>query len=636
MSTQHPVLARQESERLALFVSSITDYAIYMLSLEGTVASWNAGAQRFKGYTASEIIGQHFSRFYTEEDRASALPATALRQAREAGRFEAEGWRVRKDGTRFWAHVVIDPIFNEQKDLIGFAKITRDITSKRAAEQELRESERRFRMLVHGVTDYAIYMLSPVGEITNWNAGARRIKGFEQAEVVGTNFARFYTPEDQANKAPQAALAKAAAEGRFEAEGWRVRKDGTRFLAHVVIDAIRNDLGELVGFAKITRDITERRTAQLELEKARESLYQAQKMEALGKVTGGVAHDFNNLLGVVNNGLMILRRHAAMANDLRLIDTMEKALRRGATLIQQLLAFARQQPLEKEHKDLNRVINSFEAVLRRAGRSGTSLELNLADKVPVVEIDPAQVETALLNLVINAYDATDAIGGRIILSTRVVDLTSNQLKKLPAGRYVAASVADNGHGMPRDVVERAIEPFFTTKDVGKGTGLGLSQVYGMVQQCGGDMTIQSEEGVGTSITLYFPVSSSSTEDEARADLETVLVVDDQPEGLDVTGELFRSIGFDVLSANSGPHALDVLRVSPHISLLFSDVLMPGMNGLDLAKEAVTLRPNLKVILASGYAGEDVGVPVGGKLDGFHFLNKPYQISDIVRKLRAIG
>ncbi|MGC4060191.1 MAG: PAS domain S-box protein [Aquabacterium sp.] len=629
-------LATREIERLALFVLSITDYAIYMLTPEGHVASWNAGAQRFKGYLAEDIIGQHFSRFYTEEDRAANVPARALQEAKDTGRFEAEGWRVRKDGSRFWASVVLDAIRNEQGELVGFAKITRDITDKKAAMDELRESERRFRILVQGVTDYAIYMISPTGEITNWNAGARRIKGFEQDEVVGSNFARFYTPEDRVSGLPQRALARATREGRFEAEGWRVRKDGSRFWAHVVIDSIRNDQGDLVGFAKITRDITERRTAQSELEKARETLYQAQKMEAIGKVTGGVAHDFNNLLNVVNNGLALLRRTSTAPHDIRLIDTMDKALKRGATLIQQLLAFARQQPLIKEHKNLNRVIQSFETVLQRAGRSGTSFELDLAVELPAVEIDTAQVETGLLNLVVNAYDAVTTPGGRIIVSTQSVALAADQVKKLPAGQYVALSVADNGHGMPRQVIEHATDPFFTTKEVGKGTGLGLSQVYGMVQQSGGDLTIHSQEGLGTTITLYFPVSHAQADDLVEADLEAVLVVDDQAEVLEVTEEVFRSLGFEVFAASSGEQALEVLKRTPRISLLFTDVVMSGMSGVDLAKEAVKISPDLKVILASGYAASAGATPAGGKLEGFHFLNKPYSVNDVVRKLRVIA
>jgi PAS domain S-box-containing protein len=227
------------------------------------------------------------------------MPARALQIALAEGKFEAEGWRVRNDGTRFWASVVIDPIRDRSGTLLGFAKITRDIDERRKVEAALHASEEKFRLLVQGVTDYAIYMLSPTGEITNWNSGAERIKGYSSAEVVGTHFSRFYPEKERAEGVPQHALATAAAEGRYEAEGFRVRKDGSRFWAHVVIDPIRNSAGDLIGFAKVTRDITERKEAQMALERAKESLFQAQKLDALGKLTGGVAHDFNNLLSVI-------------------------------------------------------------------------------------------------------------------------------------------------------------------------------------------------------------------------------------------------------------------------------------------------------------------------------------------------
>jgi PAS domain S-box-containing protein len=626
----------EDAERLRLFIGSVTDYAIYMLSPDGTVASWNAGAQRFKGYTADEIVGQHFSRFYSAEDRAAGVPEGALRTAREQGKFEAEGWRMRKDGTRFWASVVIDPIRNEQGKLVGFAKITRDISDKRATQEALRESEERFRLLVQGVTDYAIYMLSPAGLITNWNAGARRIKGFEHDDVVGTHFSRFYTEDDRANGLPMRALDEAGTKGRFEAEGWRVRKDGTRFWAHVVIDAIRNEAGVLVGFAKITRDITERREAALALEQAREALFRSQKMEAIGKLTGGVAHDFNNLLNVVTNGLSILRARTREPADLRMIDAMEQAAGRGALLTQQLLSFARQQTLNPEAHDLNRVIASFEAVLRRGSRAGIQFQVQLAEALPQVMIDAAKFETALLNLVVNARDATPD-GGTIAIITGRIDLQAGEVGELGAGSYVAISVQDSGAGMSADVAARAIEPFFTTKEVGKGTGLGLSQVYGMVRQSGGDLSIRSRQGQGTTITMYFPVlpghSESSRHEGDSAD--KVLIVDDQPDVLEVTCELFRSLGFEVLAANSGEDAIDVLKRTPGIHLMLSDVVMPGMNGVQLGRKAQELVPGLKVILASGFANPAVAAREDS-LQGFEFLPKPYRVGDVVKRLRTLG
>ena len=249
-------------DRYRLLIDGITDYAIYMLDTEGYVSSWNAGAQRFKGYNEDEILGAHFSTFYTEEDRERGIPQRALEIARKEGRFENEGWRLRKDGTRFWAHVVIDAITDQNGALLGFAKITRDLTERRKAEEELRRSEEQFRLLVQGVTDYAIYMLDPEGNVSSWNVGAQRIKGYTPQEIIGQHFSRFYIDEDRAEGLPAKALKIAVEEGRFEREGWRLRKDGTRFWASVIIDPIRADDGTLVGFAKVTRDVSEMRAAE--------------------------------------------------------------------------------------------------------------------------------------------------------------------------------------------------------------------------------------------------------------------------------------------------------------------------------------------------------------------------------------
>jgi PAS domain S-box-containing protein len=300
--------ALQHSEqRFRMLVDGAIDYAIYLLDPSGVVSNWNAGAERLKGYTAEEIVGHHFSRFYTPEDRASGLPARVLDIAAREGRYEADGWRVRKDGSRFWANVVVDAIRGDDGRIEGFAKITRDITERRAAQDALRHSERQFRLLVQNLTDYALYMVDPNGIVTSWNAGAQRIKGFAAHEIIGRHFSQFYTDRERAAGLPARALHTAMEEGRYEAEGWRVRKDGSLFWANVVIDRIIDEKGLHVGFAKITRDITERRSAQLALEEAQGQRAYAQKMDALGQLTGSVAHDFNNLLMIVSGHLARLR-----------------------------------------------------------------------------------------------------------------------------------------------------------------------------------------------------------------------------------------------------------------------------------------------------------------------------------------
>ncbi|RYY02632.1 MAG: PAS domain-containing sensor histidine kinase [Gammaproteobacteria bacterium] len=603
-----------------------------MLSPQGVIISWNAGAQRFKGYTANEIIGTHFSAFYTEADKAVDLPNHALKIAEAEGQFEAEGWRVRKDGTRFWANVVIDPIRDHGGQLIGFAKVTRDITERKRAANVLRESEEQFRLLVQGVTDYAIYMLSPEGIITNWNAGAKRIKGYFDNEVIGTHFSRFYTDEDRQSNRPSQTLNKAAIEGRFESEGWRVRKDGTSFWAHVVVDAIQNDMGELIGFAKVTRDITERREAAAALEKAQLALFQSQKMESMGQITGGVAHDFNNLLNVITNGLAILQSRISDSKDLKIIDTMERAAQRGATLIQQLLTFARQQPSNPSPQNLNSVIRSFESILRRANDRRLEFEITLAAKLPDVNIDPGLFESALLNLVVNARDATPE-GGNITVQTSVVNLKENEINSLLAGDYVKVEVRDSGHGIPTELIEKIIEPFFTTKPLGKGTGLGLSQVYGFAKQSCGDLHISSSQGHGTVISLFFP-ALSNTGDTASSGrkLEQVLIVDDQPDVLDMAIDLIKMLGYEVYGAGSGEEAIRILCDHSDIDILFTDVMMPGMNGVELARHVKRMLPSIKILLASGFTGQAKNID---DIGDFRLIPKPYQLADIAKELRII-
>lgn len=623
-----------ESERFRLLVAGVTDYAIYMLSPEGIISSWNAGAQRFKGYKPEEVIGRHFSCFYTDEDRAINLPAVALQTALDTGKFEAEGWRVRKDGSRFWATVVIDPIFDDSGELIGYAKVTRDITERKRAEAALHASEEQFRLLVESITDYAIYILSPTGEITNWNTGAKRIKGYDQAEIIGSHFSRFYTDEERAKGMPMFALQTAAKQGRFESEGRRVRKDGSKFWAHVLIHPMRNALGELIGFAKITRDITEKRNAEETLRQAQEALLHAQKMDAIGKLTGGVAHDFNNLLSVIVNGLSVLRMTSPNEQSQKILDSMERSATRGAELTRQLLTFARQQPQMRDTHNINRVIRSFEAVMRRAIHSPVHFQLDLCNAVPQVMIDASQMEAALLNLVVNARDATGD-EGTITLRTEIIDLQPYEVNQLPPGHYVKITVADTGEGIPPDVIPHVIEPFFTTKPPGQGTGLGLSQVYGFIRETGGDLTVQSDMGEGTQISLFIPLlETGASEDEGEASaLDKALVVDDQPDVLEMTIELFRSLGYEVYSANSGEDALEILQSNPDIQVLFSDVVMPGISGIELGQRARTLNPNLNILLASGYP-QPALTANHNELAEFHFISKPYRVADVIKKLRT--
>jgi CheY-like chemotaxis protein len=336
---------------------------------------------------------------------------------------------------------------------------------------------------------------------------------------------------------------------------------------------------------------------------------------------------------VVSNGAYVLRTRLKDPADLKLLTTMEQAVARGALLTQQLLSFARQQPFKPLPHDINSVIHGFQAVLNRGIRGDIAFRLNLGSVAQVL-LDSSQFETALLNLVVNARDATPD-GGVIEISTQTVKLNTSEIKQLASGRYVRVTVRDSGVGMSAQIADRALEPFFTTKALGKGTGLGLSQVLGMVQQSGGDLTIESASSEGTSVHLYFPVSASAEATEQNHNLDMVLVVDDQTDVLETTAELFRTLGFEVATANSGEEAMQILRRTPKVTLLLTDMVMPGMNGMELARHARKLTPQIKVIVASGYSSA-LTSKNEEMVEGIQFLSKPYGVAELVRSLRVVG
>ncbi|MBB2720888.1 UNVERIFIED_ORG: PAS domain S-box-containing protein [Rhizobium etli] len=631
----------QEEGRFRLLVDAITDYAIYMLSPEGIVTSWNTGAQRFKGYKPSEILGEHFSRFYVEEDRAAGIPERALATAIEQGRFEGEGWRQRKDGSRFWAHVVIDPIRRPSGELIGFAKITRDLTERRAAENAIRQSEEQFRRLVQGVSDYAIYMLDPEGNVSSWNFGAERIKGYRPEEIIGRHFSTFYTPEDRAAGLPETALRVARAEGRFEREGWRVRKDGTRFWASIVVDVIKGDDGDVLGFAKITRDITEKMETQRALEQAREELFQSQKMEAIGQLTGGIAHDFNNLLMAVLGSLEILKKR--MPQDLSLTSLVDNAMQgaqRGAALTQRMLAFSRRQELHMEPIDVSGLVRGMMDILSRSLGPLTTIETSYPVRLPTILTDPNQLEMAILNLVVNARDAMPS-GGRITLRASEESIAASR-GGLSAGRYIRIAVLDEGEGMDAKTLEQAVTPFFTTKGVGKGTGLGLSMVQGLATQSGGRLILKSSPGEGTTAELWFPVVTIEQRTEAAAELPQrhddaqrrlrIVAVDDDGLVLMNTTLMLEDLGHTVFEAMAGPEALAILRKEP-VDLVICDHAMPRMTGAQLAEAIRSEWPGLPIILATGYAD----LPDGAGAANLPRLGKPFsqaQLADAISRIAS--
>jgi PAS domain S-box-containing protein len=632
--------ASADDSRYRMLIEAVTDYAIYMLDPQGLISSWNPGARRFKGYEESEILGEHFSRFYTEADREAGLPQRAIEIATREGKFEGEGWRCRKDGTRFWAYVVIDAIRDASGNLLGFVKITRDLTERKIAEEALRKSEEQFRLLVHGVTDYAIYMMTPAGQVSSWNAGAERIKGYRPEEIIGRHFSQFYTEEDRQAGMPQIALETAARDGRFEKEGWRIRKDGSKFVANVVIDAIRAPDGKLLGFAKITRDITERREAERALQAAREALFQSQKMDAIGQLTGGIAHDFNNLLMAVLGSLELLRKRLPPdPKMMRLVDNAMQGAQRGAALTQRMLAFARRQELKPAVIDVAELVHGMTDLLHRSLGATVQIETDFSPGLNKVLADPNQLELAILNLAVNARDAMPR-GGAIMIAAREMNVVD--APGLKAGRYVCLSLTDEGCGMDEATRGRALEPFFTTKGVGKGTGLGLSMVHGMIDQSGGKLVLKSGKGEGTTVELWLPVATAGSglvpheaDAEALDGREgplVILAVDDDPLVLLNTAAMLEDLGHTVLEATSGKDALEIIRRKGGIDLVITDQAMPLMTGSELAIAIRAEKPDLPIILATGYAelppGADGGLPR---------LSKPFrqhQLADAIAKTVA--
>ncbi|MBA7648890.1 Blue-light-activated protein [subsurface metagenome] len=497
-------------------------------------------------------------------------------------------------------------------------------------QRDLFESERNFRLLVEGVADYALYMLDPTGTITSWNIGGQRIKGYAPEEILGQHFSRFYTEPDRANGKPQRALQIAREQGRYEEDGWRVRKDGTFFWASVVIDPIYED-GKLVGFAKITRDMTERREAQLKLEQMQKQLAEAQKLDALGQLTGGVAHDFNNLLMIVSGSLHILRKGAG--NDARVqraLTAIDTATKRGAALTSQLLTFARRQSVNPQSIDVAKRISSVRDVLETGVGGNITLEFDLAATALPVTVDTSEFETALVNLVVNARDAMPG-GGTIIVGARTHE-GNEESGGIPC---VAISVRDTGSGIPPDVLDKIFDPFFTTKPVGKGTGLGLSQVHGFAHQAGGTVKVRSELGKGTEVTILLPREADATQaDEVdtseRGGSGTVLLVEDNPDVASVSINLLEQLGYNVRRVADAEAALRAIE-HDGIDLVFSDIVMPGkMDGLALAHRLRQIRPGLPILLATGYS--DAAVNVRGD---FPILRKPYEIHELSQAIARL-
>ena len=520
-------------------------------------------------------------------------------------------------------------------------QLASEVVGRQRAVTSLTRSEQSLRLLLEGVTDLAIFMLDPGGRISSWNSGAARITGYTEREAIGQHFAALYTPQERGDGLPLRALETAARVGKMHSEGWRVRKDGSQFWASMMIEALHDDSGTLIGFAKVTRDITEQRQAALALDQTRAALAQAQKMETVGQLTGGVAHDFNNLLTAILGGADLLSRRVATLDDTsrRVLTGITDAAQRGAVLVQRLLAFSRKQTLRPQATDINQLLAAMSELLRRALSERVQVETMLAGGVWPCFVDRNQLENAVLNLAINARDAMPA-GGRLTLATGNATLAAGDI---PAGDYATLSVGDSGTGMDAATLARAFEPFFTTKAEGAGTGLGLSQVYGFVRQTGGDVRIDSAPGQGTTVCIYLPRHRGGGVEARRAiaeDIkpprgsETVLVVEDHADVRVYAVEALSHLGYRVLEAANAEFGLELLARHGEIAVLFTDVGLPGSSGRALADEARRRRPGLRVLFTTGYACD--AIAQHGVLDtGLDVLPKPYTVERLARTLRAV-
>lgn len=625
------------SERnFALLVGSIVDYAIYMLDPQGNVTNWNSGAERIKGYLAREIVGQNFSRFYTPEDRAQNLPARALATAAREGRYEAEGWRVRKDGSRFWASVVLDPIF-DQGSLIGFAKVTRDVTERKQNEAALIESERQSRGIIDTALD-GFAQLDETGCILEWNPRAQTMFGWLREEAVGCQLIDLVVvSEDRerfAEYLPPALRTAMSPSSGVQIEV--VSRDGQKLIVELSISVLVMNSGQ--RFNVFMRDLTERVLIEAQLR-------QAQKMEAVGQLTGGLAHDFNNLLqGIIGSlDLIQLRIAAGRSAEIgRFVSGALKSANRAAALTHRLLAFSRQQPLDPRPIEANPLLASMEDLLRQTMGERIQLEFELAADLWPTLCDPNQLESAVLNLSINARDAMSA-GGRLTIRSHNADIdpiSARKLRDMACGPYICIDVTDTGTGMPREVLERAFDPFFTTKPAGQGTGLGLSMVYGFARQSNGHCEICSKPGLGSTIRLYLPRHdatilaqiSAPTSHSPAGRGEVVLVVEDEPVVRNIVLEVLHQLGYEALEAASGEVGLELLGSGIAIDLLVSDIGLPGLNGRLLADAAKQLHPGIKVLLMTGYAA-GAALAGGFLAPDMELITKPFTVQALATQIR---
>jgi PAS domain S-box-containing protein len=611
--------------RFELLIEAVSDYGIFLLDAEGHVISWNTGAERMKGYTREEIVGKHFSVFYPPAVIATGWPDEELRRARKLGRFEDEGWRVRKDGTRFWANVVITCVYDAKGMPSGFVKITRDLTERRNHEEDLRESEERFRLLVESVRDHAIFMLDAEGIVRSWNPGAQALKGYSGPEIIGRHFSTFYTPQDQRDGKPAAELRAARANGRVEDEGWRVRKDGTVFWANVVITAIHGRSGELIGFAKVTRDMTERR----QLEKLEHS------SRTMSQFLAMLAHELRNPLAPMRNAVTVMQLETLTSPALRNCrDIIDRQLTQVTRLVDDLLDIGRlttgKIKLRSEVLRLAEIVGrSIETARPVIDSRHHRLEVELPGEPIYANGDSTRMSQIIQNLLVNAAKYTPD-GGQI------------RVKLDRDDGFSRLTVSDNGRGIPGDDLERIFDLFAqgaNGRPDESGLGVGLTLARSLAEMQGGTLDASSPGlGKGSTFTLRLPaVTMPPPADNAgggdhAGDAVRLLVVDDNRDSADTATAVLRMLGHDVECAYGGQEAIEVaLRFRPSVVLL--DLAMPGMDGFETLRRlrADPVTAGVFAVAMTGFGTQDDRQRTrSGGFDGH--LTKPVELEALIALL----
>ncbi len=592
---------RRSEERFRLLVQGVQDYAIFMLDPDGRIMSWNEGAQRIKGYRAEEIIGKHFSVFYPKEVLEVGWPATELREAERNGRFEDEGWRVRKDGTRFWADVVITALRDRDGTLRGFSKITRDLSERREYDERLRHSEERLRVLLEGVQDYAISMLDPFGRVTSWNKGGERIIGYAEAEITGQSFERFYTPEDLAAGRPAEELRRAALERRSEDIGWRVRKDGVRFWAETTTNPLLDEEGRLLGFAHVMRDRSER--------KRMESL--EQEGRRLTEFLAMLAHELRNPLAPIRNAVTIMAAHEGLPPQVAWSrDVIGRQTGHLTRLVDDLLDVSRitrgKLRMKTANMDLNGAVErAIESSRPFFDSRRQRLETALAPEPLAVHGDMTRLTQVIVNLLNNAAKYTPE-GGCIRVETAL------------AGGECVLRVRDNGVGIAPHLLETVFELFTQGErslDRSEGgLGIGLTLARRIVNLHGGSIVARSEgAGRGSEFelrlprfgeALQMPAEPAPHEPSPPARKRSIVVVDDNDDAATSMAMLLRMMGHEVAVEHDGEAALERISTAPP-DIVLLDIGLPGMNGYEVASHlrATPEGRDLRIYALTGY-GQD--------------------------------